>query len=47
MGIGDWGLGIEPNPKSPIPINIFNNFMFKDKIYFISIKKLKIQKKLI
>jgi len=19
MGIGDWGLGIEPNPQSPIP----------------------------
>ena len=20
MGIGDWGLGIGPNPQSPIPI---------------------------
>jgi len=20
MGIGDWGLGIVPNPQSPIPI---------------------------
>jgi len=19
MGIGDWGLGIDPNPQSPIP----------------------------
>jgi len=19
LGIGDWGLGIEPNPQSPIP----------------------------
>jgi len=19
MGIGDWGLGIRPNPQSPIP----------------------------
>ena len=27
MGIGDWGLGIGPNPQSPIP-NIFklNNY---------------------
>jgi len=26
MGIGDWGLGIGPNPQSPIPkiINIDN-----------------------
>ena len=23
MGIGDWGLGIGPNPQSPIPIKIF------------------------
>jgi len=22
MGIGDWGLGIGPNPQSPIPIII-------------------------
>jgi len=21
MGIGDWGLGIGPNPQSPIPNN--------------------------
>jgi len=25
MGIGDWGLGIEPNPQSPIP-NPQNNW---------------------
>jgi len=33
LGIGDWGLGIGPNPQSPIPnpqiiiniINIINN----------------------
>jgi len=24
LGIGDWGLGIGPNPQSPIPNNIFN-----------------------
>jgi len=23
LGIGDWGLGIGPNPQSPIP-NVFN-----------------------
>jgi len=22
MGIGDWGLGPIPNPKSPIPITL-------------------------
>jgi len=30
MGIGDWGLGIGPNPQSPIP-----NPQFKLKIFFI------------
>jgi len=25
MGIGDWGLGIGPNPQSPIPIIFDNN----------------------
>jgi len=25
MGIGDWGLGIGPNPQSPIP---FPNLIF-------------------
>jgi len=24
LGIGDWGLGIGPNPQSPIPISILN-----------------------
>jgi hypothetical protein len=28
MGIGDWGLGIGPNPQSPIPKNYFKNFYF-------------------
>jgi len=37
MGIGDWGLGIGPNPQSPIPnpqnvklltIKIFNHIKF-------------------
>jgi len=23
MGIGDWGLGIGPNPQSPIPNPLF------------------------
>jgi len=42
MGIGDWGLGIGPNPQSPIPnphINFFVNQMITFKknkfIYFI------------
>jgi len=26
MGIGDWGLGIGPNPQSPIP-NPQNNIL--------------------
>jgi len=25
MGIGDWGLGIGPNPQSPIPNPQYNN----------------------
>jgi len=25
MGIGDWGLGIGPNPQSPIPNPQFKN----------------------
>jgi len=38
MGIGDWGLGIGPNPQSPIPnpqspipifINYNNNLYYK------------------
>ena len=39
MGIGDWGLGIGPNPQSPIPnpqspipIQNKNNFYNKEKI---------------
>ena len=44
MGIGDWGLGIGPNPQSPIPnpqhyiysiINI--SLLMIDKILFILI----------
>jgi len=27
MGIGDWGLGIGPNPQSPIPNNILIIFL--------------------
>jgi len=25
MGIGDWGLGIGPNPQSPIPNPLISN----------------------
>ena len=33
MGIGDWGLGIGPNPQSPIP-----NPQKSNCIVFVSIK---------
>jgi len=33
MGIGDWGLGIGPNPQSPIP-----NPQSPNLIYVIKIK---------
>ena len=26
LGIGDWGLGPIPNPQSPLPISLINNF---------------------
>jgi len=32
MGIGDWGLGIGPNPQSPIPnpqLNELFKFLYK------------------
>ena len=34
LGIGDWGLGIGPNPQSPIPNPqspniIYNNLQYK------------------
>jgi len=42
MGIGDWGLGIGPNPQSPIPnpqfisiillLYIIYNFIIKVKL---------------
>ena len=34
MGIGDWGLGIGPNPQSPIP-NPQSPFYFLDKKKYI------------
>ena len=34
MGIGDWGLGIGPNPQSPIP-NPQRKLNFNDKIIII------------
>jgi hypothetical protein len=39
LGIGDWGLGIGPNPQSPIPNpqspipNPQKNLNYKNKIY--------------
>jgi hypothetical protein len=29
LGIGDWGLGPIPNPQSPSPFHLFNNFHFQ------------------
>jgi len=48
LGIGDWGLGIGPNPQSPIPnpqspINfLFFNNIPNYKVYIIKIFKNKI-----
>jgi len=35
MGIGDWGLGIGPNPQSPIPnpLPTINNKALLNKTY--------------
>ena len=34
MGIGDWGLGMGPNPQSPIPNPQSPIFMVSKKINF-------------
>jgi len=44
LGIGDWGMGIGPNPQSPIPNPqspyIKTNFLRKHKqLNFLKIKK--------
>ena len=37
MGIGDWGLGIGPNPQSPIPNPQYNNYSItKSNFKFIT-----------
>jgi hypothetical protein len=33
MGIGDWGLGIGPNPQSPIDYFKSNNNQFYDFLF--------------
>jgi len=33
LGIGDWGLGIGPNPQSPIPKSP-NNFLLKINYHY-------------
>jgi len=40
LGIGDWGLGIGPNPQSPIPNITYNNIKLHTliKILLIIIK---------
>jgi len=37
MGIGDWGLGIGPNPQSPIPNPLFKYSYLKNYL-FIGLK---------
>ena len=57
MGIGDWGLGIGPNPQSPIPnpqspipikgiINLIIKIKINLKINFYILNKIFKQKKL-
>jgi len=41
VGIGDWGLGIGPNPQSPIPNPQFNNRKVLISIIFEIINTLK------
>jgi len=36
MGIGDWGLGLGPNPQSPIP----NPQFYNKKLYKIFLKNI-------
>jgi hypothetical protein len=36
LGIGDWGLGIGPNPQSPIPKQINEIKQSKNKYYNIT-----------
>ena len=36
MGIGDWGLGIGPNPQSPFKIIYFDT-QIKYILYFINL----------
>ncbi len=40
MGIGDWGLGIGPNPQSPSPINKYKlfNYIISKKYHILNFK---------
>jgi len=50
LGIGDWGLGIGPNPQSPIPnpqspknfLLIFKLYNINNNIIYIYFKKIKL-----
>jgi len=51
MGIGDWGLGIGPNPQSPIPNPLSFTIIFKYYliltfylIFILNIKSINIHK---
>jgi len=35
MGIGDWGLGIGPNPQSPIPNPQYKYIKYNTKLNII------------
>ena len=37
MGIGDWGLGIGPNPQSPIPKIRWNVYIVYINIIYINL----------
>ena len=38
MGIGDWGLGIGPNPQSPIPNPQLILYAFYFQLYYVHYK---------
>jgi len=44
LGIGDWGLGIGPNPQSPIPNPHFTKKKCKINILHIFKNKIKFKK---
>jgi len=37
MGIGDWGLGIGPNPQSPIPKSPLYDLVYQIEIFELNL----------